>query len=59
MDALSRSLAPFFLRRTKGEVLKDLPEKTEQVILCELGKTERKTSKKKKTASVASPLSLK
>ena len=42
LDALSRSLAPFFLRRTKGEVLKDLPEKTEQVILCELGKTERK-----------------
>lgn len=42
LAGLSRALAPFFLRRTKGEVLKDLPEKTEQVVLCELGKAERK-----------------
>ncbi|WP_145198289.1 SNF2-related protein [Planctomycetes bacterium Poly30] len=42
LEALSRALAPFFLRRTKGEVLKDLPEKTEQVVMCELGKAERK-----------------
>ena len=39
---LARSLRPFFLRRTKEEVLDDLPEKTEQTLHCELGKTERR-----------------
>ncbi|MFT7670570.1 MAG: superfamily II DNA or RNA helicase [Planctomycetota bacterium] len=36
LERLSRAIAPFFLRRTKGEVLKDLPEKTEQVLHCKL-----------------------
>jgi len=30
------ALAPFILRRTKEQVLKDLPEKSEQVLYCEL-----------------------
>jgi SNF2 family DNA or RNA helicase len=32
----------FLLRRTKSQVLSDLPEKTEQTIFCELGETQRK-----------------
>ncbi|MCP5557033.1 MAG: DEAD/DEAH box helicase [Verrucomicrobiaceae bacterium] len=33
---LKRLVRPFFLRRTKREVLKDLPEKIEQVLWCEM-----------------------
>jgi len=33
---VARALRPFILRRTKTEVLKDLPAKTEQTILCEM-----------------------
>ena len=32
---LKRLVQPFFLRRTKGEVLKELPEKIEQVLWCD------------------------
>ena len=32
---LRRLIRPFFLRRTKAEVLKELPEKIEQVLWCE------------------------
>ena len=39
---LSQALAPFFLRRTKEEVLKDLPDKSEQIIHCELSGRERR-----------------
>ena len=39
---LSKSLKPFILRRTKDEVLKDLPKKSEQVLYCELSALERK-----------------
>ncbi|MEZ6013882.1 MAG: DEAD/DEAH box helicase [Planctomycetota bacterium] len=38
---LASALRPFFLRRTKREVLKDLPEKSEQVIACVLSEKER------------------
>lgn len=34
--ALAAGLRPFILRRTKEQVLEDLPEKTEQVLHCEL-----------------------
>ncbi|MEM9558285.1 MAG: DEAD/DEAH box helicase [Acidobacteriota bacterium] len=34
--AISAALKPFIFRRTKAEVLKDLPEKTEQTLYCEL-----------------------
>ncbi len=38
---LARALKPFFLRRTKDEVAKELPAKTEQILRCELKKEER------------------
>ena len=34
--ALARGIAPFILRRTKGQVAKDLPPKTEQTLWCDL-----------------------
>jgi len=36
LERLARALRPFFLRRTKEQVLSDLPEKTEQTLLCAL-----------------------
>ncbi len=38
---LSRALKPFILRRTKGQVLKELPSKTENVLHCELSEKEQ------------------
>lgn len=35
---LAHALRPFILRRTKGEVARDLPEKLEQTIVCSMGK---------------------
>jgi superfamily II DNA or RNA helicase len=35
-ERLRRLIRPFFLRRTKREVLKDLPEKMEQILWCDL-----------------------
>ncbi|MCC8154043.1 MAG: DEAD/DEAH box helicase, partial [Tannerellaceae bacterium] len=34
-DALRRLIQPFILRRTKEEVLKDLPERTDELIICD------------------------
>jgi len=39
---VARTVAPLMLRRTKDQVLKELPPKTEQTIYCELSKSERK-----------------
>lgn len=39
---LARALRPFLLRRTKQQVLADLPEKTEQTVYCELDVPQRK-----------------
>ncbi len=39
---LSRALRPFILRRTKEQVLKDLPERFEQTLFCELAPPQRK-----------------
>ena len=39
---LARALRPFILRRTKGEVARELPPKTEQTIYCDLDGKERK-----------------
>jgi len=36
------ALRPFILRRTKQEVLTELPPKTEQTIVCEMGSAQRK-----------------
>lgn len=40
-DRLSRRLRPVILRRLKSEVAKDLPEKIEQVVFCDLKPTQR------------------
>ncbi len=37
-DLILKGLRPFILRRTKEEVLKDLPEKTESMIYCDMNK---------------------
>ena len=39
---IAHALRPFILRRTKEEVLTDLPEKSEQTIYCELLEPQRK-----------------
>jgi hypothetical protein len=39
---LQKKISPFILRRTKKEVAKELPEKTEMVIYCEMGEEQRK-----------------
>jgi hypothetical protein len=41
LKSLSIALKPFILRRTKAQVLKDLPEKTEQVVSIELSETQK------------------
>ncbi len=38
---INRGLRPFFLRRTKQQVVRDLPPKTEQLLRCELGPAQR------------------
>jgi SNF2 family DNA or RNA helicase len=38
LNKLKKLTAPFVLRRTKSEVAKDLPELTEQTIICEMSK---------------------
>ena len=42
VEALAAGLKPFFLRRTKTQVLKELPAKTEQLLTCEMTKPQRK-----------------
>lgn len=41
-EHLRRLLYPFILRRTKEQVAKDLPEKTEMILFCEMGDEQRK-----------------
>ena len=41
-DHLRKLLYPFMLRRTKEQVAKDLPEKQEMVLFCEIGDEQRK-----------------
>jgi hypothetical protein len=41
-QVLARAVRPFVLRRTKEQVARDLPEKLEQTIYCELEKDQRK-----------------
>ncbi|HZZ41889.1 MAG TPA: DEAD/DEAH box helicase [Tepidisphaeraceae bacterium] len=41
-ETLARAIRPFILRRTKKQVAKDLPERTEQTIWCELDPPQRK-----------------
>jgi SNF2 family DNA or RNA helicase len=39
---LQKKIRPFILRRTKKQVAKELPDKTEMVIYCEMGEEQRK-----------------
>ncbi|HVS64661.1 MAG TPA: SNF2-related protein [Thermoanaerobaculia bacterium] len=41
LQVLAEGIRPFILRRTKSQVLKDLPPKTEQVLYCELNPEQR------------------
>ncbi|AMV40821.1 DEAD/DEAH box helicase [Planctomyces sp. SH-PL62] len=40
---LAKALRPFILRRTKSEVVKDLPDKTEQTLYCDMEADQRRT----------------
>jgi superfamily II DNA or RNA helicase len=42
LATVARALGPLLLRRTKDQVLKELPPKTEQTLFCELSAKERK-----------------
>jgi superfamily II DNA or RNA helicase len=42
LEDLGRALRPFILRRTKKQVLSDLPTKTEQTIVCQMEPAQRK-----------------
>ena len=39
---LRQLISPFLMRRTKEQVAKELPDKTEQVLYCTMGKAQRK-----------------
>ena len=41
-ELIARALRPFILRRTKGQVAKELPPKTEQTLYCEMEPPQRK-----------------
>lgn len=41
-QSLRKLIHPFILKRTKDEVAKDLPDKTEMTLFCEMGKKQRK-----------------
>ncbi len=49
LGKLARALSPFLLRRDKNNVLKDLPEKTEQILYCELSPVEQSRYNELKT----------
>ena len=42
VEQISRSLRPFILRRTKEQVLTELPDKVEQTLTCEMERPQRK-----------------
>ncbi len=42
LELLSRALRPLLLRRTKRQVLRELPERSEQTLVCELEASERR-----------------
>ncbi len=42
VEMVRRVIRPLLLRRTKGEVAKDLPSRTEQTVTCKLGVRQRK-----------------
>jgi len=51
LEELVKLTRPYILRRTKEEVLKDLPEKTEQVIYCDMSANQKKLYEREKSAA--------
>jgi superfamily II DNA or RNA helicase len=51
-DGLARVISPFVLRRSKGEVLKDLPARTETNLMVELSPEERRRYDQMRLAAV-------
>lgn len=47
-ELLKRQISPFVLRRTKKEVLTELPEKTEEYLFCEMKPAQRATYESKR-----------
>lgn len=41
-DLLRKTVYPFLLRRTKEQVAKDLPDKTESILMCTMGEKQRR-----------------
>jgi SNF2 family DNA or RNA helicase len=50
LDAIRDKLAPIFLRRTRGEVLTQLPERTDSIIYVELAEEQRRGYEEQRTA---------
>ncbi|MEM7783700.1 MAG: SNF2-related protein, partial [Planctomycetota bacterium] len=48
LAALAKAIAPFLLRRTKEQVLTDLPPKTEQTLYCDMLPAQKKSYKELK-----------
>lgn len=51
IDELKKLTGPYILRRTKLEVLKDLPEKTEQYVFCEMSAKQKAQYEAEKSAT--------
>ena len=51
LEELKKITKPYILRRTKSEVLKDLPEKSEQLVYCEMSKNQAILYEKEKSAA--------
>jgi SNF2 family DNA or RNA helicase len=52
-EALSRVISPFILRRSKSEVLEDLPERTETNLMVDLSAEERRRYDRMRLAAVS------
>lgn len=50
LDEIREKLAPIFLRRTRGEVLTQLPERTDSTIFVELAEAQRKPYEEQRAA---------
>ncbi len=55
-EALKRLVQPFLLRRTKEQVLTELPEKTEEVIVCEMTAVQKKAYRTQLESSEAAAI---
>ncbi|HMQ05782.1 MAG TPA: DEAD/DEAH box helicase [Saprospiraceae bacterium] len=51
LESLNKLVAPFILRRTREEVLPDLPDASEQIILCDMPEDQYNYYEKEKSAA--------